>query len=245
MRQTEIENHNPPRLPQDIHEVSVPSDAPRSDALPSLRVRSYTPAGMQLVGDSESESADALSSPSRQMENIALSPTVTLGQSTSMLRTSRQRQQKQAKKKRDMVRKRVQRSDDSQDLARICELLKIPLSPKKTLARRSEYLFIHLYIFVRGIECIIVLVSVEALVERCRFESASEHQCQLEEREASAVVVREELARLSTQGNTASSPPINAYNFLGGSDVYDLGAMGRGLDEWHNRGLLSSFVGQV
>ncbi len=241
MRQTEIENHNPPRLPQDIHEVSVPSDAPRSDALPSLRVRSYTPSGMQVIGDS----ADAPSSPSRQMEAVALSPTATLGQSTSMLRTSRQRQQKQTKQKRDMVRKRVQRSDDSQDLARICELLKIPLSPKKTLARRSEYLFIHLYIFVRGIECIIVLVSVEALVERCRFEGASEHQCQSEEGEASAVVVREELAQLSTEGNTTSSPPINAYPFLGGSDVYELGAMDRELDEWHNRGLLSSAVGQV
>lgn len=45
-----------------------------------------------------------------------------------------------------MLRKRDQRADDRQHFATICKLLEIPLSPKKTLARRSEYPRIHLFI---------------------------------------------------------------------------------------------------
>jgi hypothetical protein len=52
---------------------------------------------------------------------------------------------KQTKKEKDMVRKRVQRSDDGRHFARICELLEIPLNPKKTLVRRSEYLCVCLF----------------------------------------------------------------------------------------------------
>jgi hypothetical protein len=43
-----------------------------------------------------------------------------------------------AKKKRDKIRKRNDRSTNSQDHASICEMLEIPLLPKKTLANRSE-----------------------------------------------------------------------------------------------------------
>jgi hypothetical protein len=42
-----------------------------------------------------------------------------------------------------VVRKRVQRFDDEQDFAKICELLDIELRPKNTLVRRSECLSIH------------------------------------------------------------------------------------------------------
>ena len=48
-----------------------------------------------------------------------------------------------------MLRKRDQRSDDRQQFARICELLEIPLTPKKTLARRSEYPCIHLFMSLK------------------------------------------------------------------------------------------------
>jgi hypothetical protein len=44
------------------------------------------------------------------------------------------------KKERDKERKRAERAHNSLDNARICELLEIPLTPKKTLANRSECL---------------------------------------------------------------------------------------------------------
>lgn len=43
-----------------------------------------------------------------------------------------------ARKVKDKIRKRDDRSTNSQDHASICELLEIPLLPKKTLANRSE-----------------------------------------------------------------------------------------------------------
>ena len=73
-----------------------------------------------------------------------------------------------------MLRKRDQRADDRQHFARICELLEIPLSPKKTLARRSEcpciYL-IHLFMS-EGIMCFLVLVGVEQLVKQRKLDDA-------------------------------------------------------------------------
>jgi hypothetical protein len=48
--------------------------------------------------------------------------------------------QRQTKKEKDLVRKRIQRRDDKKDFAKICELLNIKLGPKKTLVHRSECL---------------------------------------------------------------------------------------------------------
>jgi hypothetical protein len=47
------------------------------------------------------------------------------------------------KKERDKNRKRDERSDNAQDHEKICRLLDIPLTPKKTLAKRSECLWFH------------------------------------------------------------------------------------------------------
>ena len=124
--------------------------------------------------------------------------------------------QHQTKKEKDMLRKRSQRLEDRQYFARICKLLKIPSSPRSTLVRRSEYLYFHHFHYVGKIKCFPVLAAVEELVERCKLES--ERQCQLEENEAGAAVLREELAQLPTEGD-ASFPPINVHTFLGASDT--------------------------
>ena len=48
---------------------------------------------------------------------------------------------KLTKKVRDMLRKRVQRSNDRQEFETICGILRIPKDPKNDLVLRSEYLF--------------------------------------------------------------------------------------------------------
>ena len=54
-------------------------------------------------------------------------------------------------------------------------------------------------------------------MEKCsRLES--ELQCHLEQNEAGAAVLSEELAQLPTEENT-SFPPIDVHSFLGGSDI--------------------------
>jgi hypothetical protein len=54
-----------------------------------------------------------------------------------------------SKKRKDMLRKRDQRAEDRQHFAEICELLEIPLTPKRTLAHRSEYPCIHLFMSLK------------------------------------------------------------------------------------------------
>jgi hypothetical protein len=71
-----------------------------------------------------------------QVEGTTLSPVAAQGQSAT---TSRQMK----KKEKDVIRKRVQRLDDKQDFAKICELLHIELRPQKTLVHRSERLRIY------------------------------------------------------------------------------------------------------
>jgi hypothetical protein len=133
--------------------------------------------------------------------------------------------QNQKKKEKDMLRKRAQRLEDRQHFARICKLLKIPSSPRTTLVRRSEYLYFHHFHYVGKIDCFVVLAAVEELVERCKLES--ERQCRLEENEAGAAVLTEELAQLPTEGD-APFPPINVHTFLGASDTGATRAHGSG-----------------
>ena len=68
----------------------------------------------------------------------------TQGQIATAQEASSSRERRvQRKKDMDKARKRHDRSNDDQDYARICELLNISLTPKKTRAHRSECLWIH------------------------------------------------------------------------------------------------------
>ena len=73
------------------------------------------------------------------------------------------------------------------------------------------------------------------LQELARLES--ERQRQLEEREAAAAIVRQQLAQLSTGMSTASFPAMNVHEYPGGSDIGATGVHGFGSmsepDEWH------------
>lgn len=67
-----------------------------------------------------------------------------------------------------------------------------------------------------GIDYIIVLVSVEALVERQEHDSDLRHR--LEESEAEVAALREDLARVSAE-RTTGSLAIKAHTALGGLDT--------------------------
>lgn len=79
-----------------------------------------------------------------------------------------------SKKRKDMLRKRNQRANDRQYFARICELLEIPLSPKKTLAQR-------------------ILIGVEELVNQRKLDDSLRRR--LEAGEIDLAVLRGGLAR--------------------------------------------------
>jgi hypothetical protein len=141
MEQAVIDNHI---SPQDIYGVSGLSASPVSssettaDILSSPSTDSYGQTGEQ---DSD-DYADAMSFPRRQVEGTTLGLVVveTQGQSATTQKAPRKRQQnlqKQLKKRKDMERKRAQRFDDGKTFEKICELLKIPARPKKTLVCRS------------------------------------------------------------------------------------------------------------
>jgi hypothetical protein len=70
------------------------------------------------------------------------------------------------------------------------------------------------FIPVRGIEGFIVLVGVEAVVERLRLDSDVREQ--LKEAEANIHSLKAKLAKLSTGADTV---PINAYATLGESNT--------------------------
>ena len=77
------------------------------------------------------------------------------------------------------------------------------------------------------------------MVEKCsRLDSERERQCHLEEKEAGAAVLGEELTQLPAEENT-SFPPIDVPSFLGDSDMMGathldgFGPTGRELDAWY------------
>ena len=64
---------------------------------------------------------------------------VTRGQNATAQEASSQREQKgQGKRAKDRERKKAERSNDKRAYERICELLEISMSPRNTLADRSE-----------------------------------------------------------------------------------------------------------
>ena len=68
-----------------------------------------------------------------------------------------------------------------------------------------------------GIDPAVVLVSVEALVERQEHDSVLRHR--LEESEAEVAALREDLAQVSAERMTVSRPAIKANTALGGSEI--------------------------
>ncbi len=213
MELTVIEDHNSLSPSQNIHGVSGSSDLlepPPSmiaDDFSSLCDGSYMPSEVQ------DDYADGMSSPGEARSTT--SSVETFGQDLSAQEASKQgRQQPSTKKEKDKERKRVQRSEDVHHFTKICTLLKIPPGPKKTLAYRSEC---FISVLGRGINYIIVLVSVEALVERQEHDSDLRHR--LEESEAEVTALREDLARVSAERTTGSHLAIKANTALGGLDT--------------------------
>lgn len=123
-----------------------------------------------------------------------------------------------------MLRKRDQRADDRQHFAKICKLLKIPLSPKNTLAQRSECPFVHLFVSER-IMCLLVLVCVDQLVKQRKLDDALRRR--LEAGEIDLAVLREELAQDSNDTVPGSSD-------IGETASHGLCAMGIDADQDHN-----------
>jgi hypothetical protein len=143
MEQAGIVTRNPFTPPQWTHRLpgpSAPTELPSTiipETLPS-HVQSYTPSGMQASHWTSREHHNEPDvDPGTERAHVeSVSPEASTRPGPS-------------KKRKDMLRKRDQRADDRQHFARICELLEIPLNPKKTLARRSEYPRIHLFISLK------------------------------------------------------------------------------------------------
>jgi hypothetical protein len=194
VKQAEIENHHPLSPLRDIYRVYGVSASPESSS-----AELYAQSGMQ-----DDDYAGATSFPHGQVDSTTQSLAATQRQSTTMQKAFRERQQKQRKRVRDMVNKREQRSEDKQYFTMICELLGISYEPKNTLARRSEYLCIHL-IHLRGIECFIVLDCVGELVEQRKPDD--DLRCQIGTGEADFTAER---AQRLAEAHTSSYLPINA-----------------------------------
>ena len=210
-----IGNHNSLSLSQNIHGASSSSDLLElsppmiADDFTSLYVGSYTPSESEVQDDY----ADAISSPPGGARSTT-SPVETQGHDATAQEASQHGQQPSTKKSRDKERKRVQRSEDVQHFTKICTLLKIPPGPKKTLAYRSEC---FISVLGGGINYIIALVSVNALVERQEHDSNLRHR--LEESEAEVAALREDLARVSAERTTGFRNAMKANTALSGIDT--------------------------
>ncbi|KAF8495804.1 hypothetical protein F5888DRAFT_1635480 [Russula emetica] len=191
-----IENHNPRSLPQNVHGVSSSSDLLElsppmiADDFSSLYVGSYTPSEVQ------DDYAGTIPSPPGEARSTT-SPVETQGQDATVQEASQQGQQPSTKREKDKERKRVQRSEDVQHFTNLLSVFIIS-------------------ILGGGVDYIIVLVGVEALVERQEHDSDLRHR--LEESEAEVTALREDLARVSSERTTVSRLAMKANTALGDSD---------------------------
>ncbi|KAN0105603.1 hypothetical protein V8E52_010897 [Russula decolorans] len=200
MEQAGIVTHNPFTLPQWTRSVpgpSAPTEPPSTiipDMLPS-HVQSYTPSGVQAPhwtsGEHHNEPDIDPGTDRAHVESVSESPEASTTPS---------------KKRKDMLRKRDQRADDRQHFARICKLLKIPLSPKKTLTQR-------------------ILVGVDQLVKQRKLDDALRRR--LGAGEIDLAVLRGELAQ-------DSNDTVPGGSDMGATPAHGLCAMGRDADQGHN-----------
>ena len=68
---------------------------------------------------------------------------VTQGQNVTAQEASSRERKEQGKRAKDKERKKAERSNDKRAYERICEVLEISLTPRNTLADRSECLCLH------------------------------------------------------------------------------------------------------
>ena len=104
---------------------------------PLLSAESYAEYGVQ------DHFPDATSFPPGQVEGATLNLVATQGQNATAQEALQREQKILEKRERDKAKKKIDRDNDAVAYARICELLKIPLTPRNTLANRSECLCIH------------------------------------------------------------------------------------------------------
>jgi hypothetical protein len=113
-----------------------------SDYCPPLPIQGSW--GDSGPSDPQERTADTLSSELYprftvgRVEGAAQDPVATQGQHATTGIAPSLREGKVAKKVRDRERKRIDRSNNARDNARICELLNISMTPKNTLSNRSE-----------------------------------------------------------------------------------------------------------
>jgi hypothetical protein len=134
----QYEQPNIPPPPQHAQRGPVPYDHPASsstsvgDPRLSSHIGFDEPPGLKAFNTGTASSSE-------QIPDAVPSLSVAQEQSPTMQEASRPYKEKlQNQKEKDKIRKRKERSTNSQDHTSICELLEIPLSPKKTLANRSE-----------------------------------------------------------------------------------------------------------
>jgi len=98
--------------------------------------------------------------------------------------------EKKAQRKRqlDKERKQVERDNSAENYEKICELLKIAMAPKNTLAHR-------------------ILVGIEAMAEREKRDDDLRHR--LKETEAYADYLKTELTNLSNRGSQSRIGPMS------------------------------------
>jgi hypothetical protein len=144
MELTVIENHhNSLSLSQNILGASNDSDLLGSsstmtaDDFSSLYAESDTPS------EAQDDYADAMSSSGEAQSTT--NSVETQGQDANTHEASQQAQRPSTKKEKDKQRKRVQRSEDVEHFTKLCNVLKIPQGPKKTLAYRSEPSSFHIH----------------------------------------------------------------------------------------------------
>lgn len=144
MEQTEIANHNPLSSYQDIYRAFGASAVPESPYMMDTGISSTLPAESYPESGLQDGYADASSFLPGQVEASTLNLVTTQGQNATAQEASSQRERKiLEKRERDKAKKKIDRDNDAVAYARICELLKISLAPRNTLANRSECLCIH------------------------------------------------------------------------------------------------------
>ena len=143
---------NLPPTPQHVQRGHDPYDHPGSSSTTvggpgfSLDAGINEPPGLERFNT-------GMASSSEQMLDAGPSLLAAQEQSPTTQEASRTYGEKlRAKKERDKLRKRGERSTNTQDFASICGLLNIDLLPKNTLANRSESLCV---ILVRDVECFV------------------------------------------------------------------------------------------
>jgi hypothetical protein len=123
--------------------ASCSSNLPRPSLTTNTNTSSSLFGALSSQSGAQEDYPHATLSPYEHAEVATQSPVVTKGQSAITQASQWRFQKAQEKREKDKARKRTQRSSSAQDYEKICNLLKIPLKPKNTIAHRSECLCIH------------------------------------------------------------------------------------------------------